>query len=393
MRRSVEGRWLRIYTIASLIHSTAWGLYFAFTRFYIVTKLGGGYTALLFLTGAEWGLPALSIVWGALADKYGRRKFVMLGASGALAFAIAAQIREPMLFVAILSYASFAWGLAWPSVLAPVLTPTESVGRRYSVFMVGSTLGWSLGSSAMGFLYNLAGPRGVLFMAALLYACAYALYTAFFPREYERSERAGASFAEFRKLAVLMLMLLIAIALATFGAELGFNLMAVKLEHELSMVLGNACEDVKAVLYGFLYGGITTLMGVPARIVAGRIADRWSPLRLFIAVDLGYVAYIAGLVLSHGIVTIILWQIPLYPFFDVSVYASTSRYAPPELKASVAGVTLAAQSLGGLAVAFAGPLSDILGPDIAATIACIALLLSAITATVFSIERAARDRG
>ncbi len=393
MLHSVEERWLRIYIVASLIHATAWGLYFAFTRFYIVTKLGGGYTALLFLTGAEWGLPVLSIVWGVLADKYGRRKFVVLGASGALAFAIAAQIREPMLFVAILSYASFAWGLAWPSVLAPVLTPSESAGRRYSIFMMGSTLGWSLGSSAMGFLYNLAGPRGVLYMVALLYACAYALYTAFFPREYERGKGAGVSLEDFQRLAMLMLMLLLSIALATFGAELGFNLMAVKLEHELSMVLGNANENIKAVLYGFLYGGITTLVGVPARIAAGRIADRWTPLRLFIAVDLGYAAYIAGLVLSHGIATIILWQIPLYPFYDVSVYASTSRYAPPELKASVAGVTLAAQSLGGLAVAFAGPLSDVLGPNIAATIACIALLLSAIIAVVFSFERASRYRG
>ncbi len=393
MLHSVGERWLRIYIVASLVHAVAWGLYFAFTRFYIVTKLGGGYTALLLLAGAEWGLPALSILWGVLADRYGRRKFVVLGASGALAFAVAAQIREPMLFVAVLSYASFAWGLAWPSVLAPVLTPSESAGRRYSIFMVGSTIGWSLGSSIMGFLYNLAGPRGVLYMAALLYACAYALYAAFFPREYERCEGAGVSLRDFQRLAMLILMLLIAIALATFGAELGFNLMAVKLERELSTVLGNVDEGTKAVLYGFLYGGITTLVGVPARIVAGRIADRWTPIRLFIAVDLGYAAYIAGLALSHGIATIILWQVPLYPFYDVSVYASTSRYAPPELKASVAGVTLAAQSLGGLAVAFAGPLSDLLGPDTAAIIACTALLFSAIIAAIFSFGRASRCRG
>ncbi|HID80423.1 MAG TPA: MFS transporter [Ignisphaera sp.] len=383
MLRNVAELWLKIYIAASFIHSAAWGLYFAFTRFYIVNELGGGYTALLLLTGAEWGLPALSIIWGALADRCDRRRFVLLGATGACAFIISTYVTDPIPFVIVLSYASLAWGLAWPSVLAPILSSSESVGYRYGLFTIGSAIGWSIGSSAMGFIYNHLGPCGVLYSIALLYAASYLLYTLFFPRSYAQLQSAGTYSKAFLRIVMRILLLLIAIALTTFGIEVSFNVMAVKLRSEISEVFSHIDREANTILFGILYGGLTAILSIPARIIAGKIVDRWDPLWLFITVNVIYAMYIMGLALSHGVVTIILWQIPLYPFYDVSVYTATSRYASTELKAGIAGATLAAQSVGGLIVALVGPVIDVMGVGFAMFIAYLATIISAIICLIF----------
>ena len=375
--------WLKIYIAASFIHSAAWGLYFAFTRFYIVNELGGGYTALLLLTSAEWGLPALSIIWGTLADKYGRRRFVLLGTTGACAFIIATYITDPIPFVITLSYASLAWGLAWPSVLAPILSSSEGMGYRYGLFTIGSAIGWSIGSSIMGFIYNYLGPCGVLYSMSLLYATSYLLYTLFFPRNYAQFQSVGTPSKSFLRVVVNMLLLLIAIALTTFGIEVSFNVMAVKLRSEISKVFSYSSKGTDAILFGILYGGLTAILSIPMRIIAGKIVDRWDPLCLFIVIDLIYAVYIVCLAVSHGIVTIILWQIPLYPFYDVSVYTATSKYASTEFKAGVAGATLAAQSIGGLIVALVGPIIDVMGVGFAMFIAYLATIISAIVCLIF----------
>lgn len=382
LKNAVE-LWLKIYVTASFIHSAAWGLYFAFTRFYIVTELYGGYTPLLLLASAEWGLPALSIIWGALADKYGRRKFVLLGTTGALAFIIAAHITDPILFVIALSYASLAWGLAWPSILAPILTSSEGVGYRYGLFTIGSAIGWSIGSSIMGIIYNYLGPCGVLYSMSLLYTASYLLYTLFFPHNYGQLQNIGTSSKVFLRIVMRMLLLLIAIALTTFGIEVIFNVMAVKLQSEINRVFSHVDKEANVVLFGILYGGLTAVLSIPMRIIAGKIVDKWDPLCLFIAIDLVYAAYIVCLAVSYGIVTIILWQIPLYPFYDVSVCTSTSRYAPPQFKAGVAGATLAAQSIGGLVVALVGPIIDVMGMGFAMFIAYLAIIASVIVCLVF----------
>ena len=280
-------------------------------------------------------------------------------------------------------------GLAWPSILAPVLSSQSNIGRRYSSFMIGSTIGWSLGSISMGFLYSLGGSFLVLIAAGLFYLSSYIIFVYFFPREYDTIIDTSTKLKEFKKLVRTLLPLLIAISLATFSIELAFNVMAVKLHSEISFVLKNygvSDKGLEYILYGFLYGGLVTLLAIPVRIIAGILVDKYNPILIFMITTVAYIAYIWGLTLSRGLLTVIIWQIPLYPFYDISIYASASHYSPLTIKASSAGAVMAAQSIGGLAMTFMGFVVDICGLLLTATIMTICLVLS-FTLSYYSLRK------
>lgn len=379
-------RWLRWFTAGAFLHSSAWGMYFALTRVYVVTDLGGGYMALLLLAGAEFGLPLTSVLWGRLADRYGRRKFVLAAWTGFIPLAMLGLVNDAYTFVAVAALPSLAWSLGWPSVVSPVITGT-SIGRRYGTFMVGASLGWGLGSSAMGPLYGLGGARAVFTACSVLYFISYAVFYALYPATRTPAStviKPEASRQLYRSLAPL----LVAVAMLSLGLEWGFNVFAVRLEESLRQLVyraGWSDEDVR-LLYGVFYGGVTTLLGVPARLLAGRVADRYGGLRLLAWTAGCYVLLYLAMNHLHGIWMVMLWQVPLYPFYDTAVYSAASGYAPRDLKASAAGAVMAAQSVGGMLVALAGPLTDAYGPRASIDLAT-SLIAASLAVTLLTIRR------
>ena len=367
-------RWLRLYVVASFLHVMAWGMYFALSRFYVVDDLGGGYAALTMLVAVEWGAPATSIVWGRLADSIGRRKLVAFGASGAIAFALMAFARSPATFIALAAYASLAWGAAYPSILAPILSGSQP-GRSYGVFSVGSTLGWAVGSLLMGVVRRFLSTQAVFLTASALYGIAYAIFYAFFPREAGVGERCGCDERRAREFIRGNLQLFVAVVLATLGIELGFNVFSVKLRHEIEKLVGSAEVDI---VYGLLYGFTPSVLSIPARVVAGKLADLRDPELMFLTTTLAYVAYFVTLYLSTGLVTAIVWQLPIYPFYDVALYTTTARRSTESERSTTLGAVLTAQSIGGSLVALASPLIEFYGVRSCIYMVCTSLALSSI---------------
>lgn len=362
-------RWFKLYVVASFLHVMAWGMYFAISRFYIVDNLGGGYAALMILAAVEWGAPATSILWSRLVDVVGREKLVLLGASGAMAFALMAFVREPQSFIALAAYASLAWGAAYPVILTPVLG-SSSPGRSYSLFSIGNTLGWAAGSLAMGVIEGVSSPKIVFLASSALYGAAYALFYTLLPRDTKsfRStvDEVSKSFSESPYLFA-------AVVLATMGIELGFNIFAVKLRH----VVEELAKPFEAnLVYGLLYGFTPSLLSIPTRVLAGRLADCRDPSLLLLSAEVAYIAYFVALYTSSGVATMIVWQLPIYPFYDVGLYATVARSSPNYVKPRAIGATLTAQSVGGSLIALLSPIANSYGVDACIYAICISLALS-----------------
>ena len=128
----------------------------------ITGRLGASPTTIGFLF-ASFGVTLLgvSIPAGALSDRVGRRMPLVVGmlilAASTLLFAFARSL--PMLFVARLLAGAgdaIAWGVGF-ALVADLFGPHER-GRVIGLVMSGSNLGFMLGPSIGGWLYESGGP-------------------------------------------------------------------------------------------------------------------------------------------------------------------------------------------------------------------------------------------
>lgn len=335
-----------MYSLGAVLSSLTWGLYFSFTRRYIGVELSGGLQAIILITGLEWGFTLFAVIAGKLVKHVGDKNLVSLGITGAVPFLLALSTRDPLTLSIILSFSSLSWALSWPSILTTVFSSSGiSPGRAYSYFTIGTGIGYSVGSSIMGLFYGVLGPEGLFAIIAVTYFLTYLIFIMFFPKRTARAEfKAGNSDWGLRKLLVVLL----ALSLTVFSRELLYAVAPSKLSLELENILGVSFKWVEYLLFGVVYGGFTALLSIPARIVAGRLTDKHNPLKLFSLTTLAYMLVYWALVRSEGLLTLLIWQIPLYPFLDTAINTYIAKQAPKETMTASFGVTIFFNALGGL---------------------------------------------
>ena len=349
-----RGKWLKTYTIGNVFYTLAWGLYFTASRIYVKEVLGGTFTDIALLTSLEF-LPALlSTFWGYLGDVLGRRKIILLGFLSVPAFMMIGFTGIP--WVLILAFiASLASTIAWPSVVAAVVSDIEEVGsRKYSIYAMGGSIGWGLGSISMGFLFSMGGMKLVSIMTALFMALAFTLFYIMYPEAYGQSFKREHGISVFKNIVrnKIIIAFLLAVIISYFGLEFSYNILSIKLYNELGR---------NEVFYGIFFGGITAFLGALFRPVAGRIVDTLGETRSFIVTLMSYTLLLYGLALAKGWVMAVLWIIPIYPLYDTAAVTATSKALPPELRATAIGTYGTAVSIAGSLVVIAGPIADSLG--------------------------------
>jgi len=348
------GKWLRTYTIGNVFYTLAWGLYFTASRIYIKEVLGGTFTDITLLTSLEF-LPALfSTFWGYLGDILGRRRIILLGFLSAPAFMMIGFTGIPWVLISAF-IASLASTIAWPSVVAAVVSDIEEAGsRKYSIYAMGGSLGWGIGSILMGFLYSIGGMKLISIMIALFMTIAFTLFYVMYPKTYNYYSESKYNANIFRSIVrnKVIVAFLLAIIISYFGLEFSYNILSIKLYNELGR---------NEVLYGIFFGGITAFLGALFRPIAGRIVDTLGETRSFVITLMSYTLLLYGLALSKGWIMALLWIIPVYPLYDTAAVAATSKALPPELRATAIGTYGTAVSIAGSLVIIAGPLADSLG--------------------------------
>jgi len=336
------------YPLAVALNTFMWGIYFSFTRRYLAVELAGGTRAVLLITGLEWLYIFFAILAGRLVEILGNRNLVRLCSLGFLPFLVAIFIEDPVVLALVLSVISLTWAISWPVILSAVFSSSRGrYGRAYSIFSLGSSLGWSAGSVAMGFMHSAGGPVLVLTACALLYLLSYVIFSKFYPEKVEPPKRAPRrGFEEVRRLWYI----LIPYTLLVFSQELYYSIAPAKLSSELAKLLGDSSESLQYIAFGVVYGGITAALSIPARIACGRIADRYNPLLLLTISSLAYLGSYWGFVLTEGLIPIVIWQLPLYPLVDTAVRVGLARSTSGSSRTTVLGASLAFSALGGIAV-------------------------------------------
>jgi nitrate/nitrite transporter NarK len=137
---------------------------------------------------------------------------------------------------------------------------------------------------------------------------------------------------------------------SSIGLAIGSNVNALILDSKLRDLFSifNTGFELR-IFYGFFCGTLPVLLGSPLRLIIGRLVDKGYEKTMFTASILTYL--ILYLILPHTqpVIFIILWMLPVYPFYDTSIYAiisrSTSRY-----EATVTGFISTINSLAGLSL-------------------------------------------
>ena len=368
------------YSLAATLSTFMWGIYFSFTRRYLAVELAGGTRAVLLITGLEWLYVFFAVLASRLGEVLGGRNLVRLSSLGFLPLLMATLLRDPYTLALVLSVTSLTWSISWPVILSAVFSsPKGGYGWAYSLFTLGTGLGWSAGSIAMGFIHSAGGPVLVFTACSLLYILSYLIFSEFYPREVELPPRAPrGGFGEVRRLWYIF----IPYTLLVLSRELYYSVAPVKLSLELAKLLKDYSESLQYIAFGVAYGGITAVLSIPTRFICGKLADRYSPLLLLVTSSFTYLASYWGFVLTEGLLSIAIWQLPLYPLVDTAVNVGLARYTSGGSRTAALGASLAFSALGGLAVL---PLtaSPKLGPELVGTLITATLAASAALTTYY----------
>jgi len=363
-------KWLKIYTLGNVFYTLAWSLYFTASRIYVKEVLGGTFTDIALLTSLEY-LPALfSTVWGYLGDILGRRRIILIGFLSAPAFMLIGFTGLP--WVLILAFiASLASTIAWPSVVATVVSDIEESGtRKYSIYAMGGSIGWGMGSILMGFLYSLGGIKLVTITVATFRILATVLFYSVYPKIYRQDVNVTIGGKQTLRSILennFLMFFLLAVAISYFGLEFSYNILSIKLYSELGR---------NEIYYGIVFGGVTAFLGAFFRPIAGRIVDLIGEIRSFAVTLISYTLLLYGLAIAKGWFMVLLWTIPVYPLYDTAAVTIASKALPPKVRATAIGTYGTAISVAGNLVVIAGPLADIFGVDKATIFSSILQLLA-----------------
>jgi multidrug resistance protein len=235
-------------------------------------RVGASPTIIGFLFAA-FGVSVLatSIPMGAVSDRIGRRGPLLAGAVGLAAstvlFAFATTL--PLLFFARLVQGA-ADAVTWVVGFALVadLFKAEERGRVMGLVMSGTTVGFMIGPSLGGWLYEAGGPQlPYLVVAALSAACAVGFAWMAPP------PRSGAG----ERVRLMRLLRVRAVAICAVAVVLGGGTLAM-LEPTFSLFLAEAI-GLGPTRVGLVFGAAAVVSGA-LHPFFGRIADRMGGRRL-----------------------------------------------------------------------------------------------------------------
>jgi len=340
---------IMIYSIGNMLVMISVGMYYALSRPYVGIDLGGGDYWVLVLVGVEYGVSITALIWGALADHIGRRRIILLAPLGSIPLYLIFRTRDPMVFTVLAGLTYAFWSIGFAPSISAVLTRKKSAGRYFTFYALGGSIGWGIGTSIAWPIYYVFGVEALSIILSLCFGIGYLWQYILYPMEATAVARLHP--IEIARLGLKKLWYFtLAIIFGTAGFLMGTTVLAVRLTYNVEDIMQNLVGSIPPRLfYGIFYGGIPALASIPSRFLAGKLVMKYMPYRLYIFSIIAYAGIITGMWFSSGIVFIILWLTPLYPFYDTSIYVGASLKVKG-IEATASGIVVMAQSLAGLLV-------------------------------------------
>lgn len=305
---------------------------------------------IFFIAGAEY-LPAIfSFLFGSMSDYFGRKKILYLTFIGLfpLAYIFLATKREAI--IVFISTYSFFHTLALTISISMILENRASVGRNYSLLGLASGFGWALGSSLAWIAYLSLGKHFFAFLLSITYlAGVCGIISGYRGKDKEGGSKILLGLRSvYRDVGWFFPILL----LAYIGTIIGSNMNAILLDYKLKEFIQSEFSgaiDNTRILYGLFYAGLPVMVAIPARIIAGKLADKGKDKTLFTLSIISYILIYVTLPFMPPLLFLLVWLIPVYPFYDTSIYSISSRETTSH-EASISGFLSSITSLAGFLV-------------------------------------------
>jgi hypothetical protein len=209
-------------------------------------------------------------------------------------------------------------------------------------------VGWGIGSAIAWPMYINLGQVFFALITASLHLLAVFMVTMGYSgkdRELSTSLNRGIQhvFVNLAKLAPIIL-------LSYIGISIGSNINALIMDSKLREIINISNSSINSrFFYGLFYGTLPVLLGTPLRFLIGKFIDKGYEEVAFIGAIFTYLILFLILPYAPPLLFIILWALPVYPFYDTSIYAVVSRNTSG-FEASATGFLSSVYSLAGLTI-------------------------------------------
>lgn len=276
--------------IATAMFTATMGLGMVLPLLPVYAKTFGASGATIGLTVSAFAIPQLLVspFIGRIADRFGRKPFMLLGAAAYFSSAVGWWAADTLaMLIAFRALSGVGSALIFSNAQAYVgdLAPPGSEGRYMGAFGVADFLGFGLGPLFAGVIRDVAGLDEVFLSMAALYLVVFVLTWLLLPAQPVRlhlgTTRVTAPWGEIVRHPTMQALVLLRVcfALAT-GVSMAF--LAVHLEQSLAAT---------ATMVGLVFAAQQILGGLSQPFL-GRLADRFSrPWLVF----LGTVTMAAGM--------------------------------------------------------------------------------------------------
>ncbi len=333
--RRIEAWRIGFYMYFFLVN-IGFGMYLTISRDMVNKVLGYDYSFMSLIVAAE-NIPLIfSIIGGGLSDVIGRRVMVLAGCLSSIPLLLMGYTSLEYLPL-LASLYIFFWSLAQPAVTGALLHASSSSGIHYSIYALFGTIGWGLGGPVAGIIISSSGWRTAWLVTGLVVLAGFLTAYILFPKHVAGGK---AHVFEIISASRIVLPYFISSILCMSGFLLFYG--------NYSLVLRGRISDPS--LYGLVYTFTPAIAGIVARPFVGLLSERIDPrIVALMGVSL-YLLVIPGLYYSYGLLMVVLWAIPLYPFIDQGFVLTFSRSLPGKLQSFASGIWGTSFSIGGIIV-------------------------------------------
>ncbi len=328
--------WFTGFNIGNFLLNMIIGMYMMLTRDYVKTLLGYNYSFMTLLVAFETLPSIMSVIGGSIGDIIGRRKVLGFSIVGLIPLALMGVLEIQYLPLLTGIYSAMI-SISLSIIMGALLHATKSSGKSYGYFMTYATLGWGLGGPLAGFLEPIIGLRNCFLLVSLIYAISILIPYSVFP---EIAIGGEAGLKDIVIGAKTVIYIFIAGSLVFAGLNLFFGNYSLRLRE-----ISGSPE-----VFGIVYTLLPAIIGAITRPLIGILSDRIDPLIVALIGCIIEVVCIIMLYYSWGLIAVIVWLTPAYPFLDQGYTMLLSRRLPGKLQALAAGVRVTMSSFGGLIV-------------------------------------------
>lgn len=327
--------WVKWYFVAFILEGVGGGIYYTYSRPYLVEVLGQEYGLLFSLLAAEF-IPSITLViLGLLGDLLGRRTLIIFGIFRLIPYPLIPLV--PITFMpALVGICVLLSSVAGVGSMGIVLEAGRGRASFYANITTSYGIGWFVGGLIPGLASRFVQSEASFSIAGLL--CSISSATLYFSSPQTISRRLNAR--EFKTALIKTSRLIASITLATASLSMFYSAMSLAIYAEVRDLL----------IYGVFIASLSVIIGTITRPLAGLLVDKFDCIYIY-SLALGLYGVLSYAILnSPCFVRLILWQVPLYPFRDVAQTMAISRGFPMELQSTAYGLTLTANALAGMLV-------------------------------------------